>query len=111
MDFLSHIEKSMGDLTKTQRKGIRTILHLCKETETSMYSLSHQIHNDNISTTKVKYCMSVLCALYHVSLNMKEQEQRYTEINKLPLEVHDSVLDALGIDLSFKACASYKPAT
>lgn len=105
----SHIEKSLGDLTQAQRKGIRTILHLCREIETSISSLMQHIHKDKISTTKVKYCMSMLCALYHVSLNMKEQEGRYIEIDKSPKDVQESVLESLGIDLSFKACSAYQP--
>ena len=107
----SHIEKSLGELTKDQRKGIRTILHLSKQIEISISSLMMQASDEKISSTKVKFCMSVLCALYHLSLNMRVQEGRFIKINKTPNEVQESVLRALGVDLSFNACTAYRSAT
>lgn len=104
----SHIEKSFEDLTKEQRKGIRAILHLCRQVDNSITSLIRQIDDGKISSISVKYCMSVLCALYHLSLNMKEQEGRFVEINKLPQDVQESVFKSLGIDLSCEACADYQ---
>ncbi|MEI8634741.1 hypothetical protein P4S72_27250 [Vibrio sp. PP-XX7] len=107
----SHVEKSLGELTPAQRKGIRTILHLCREAELSISVLMQNICEDRISTRNVKHCISILCVLYHVSLNMKEQEERYVEIGKSPNRVYESVLSSLGIDLSFEACRTYESET
>lgn len=106
----SHIEKSLGDLTQAQRKSIRTILYLCREIETSISFLMQHVHEEQISTKKLESCMSILCVLYHVSLNMKEQKERYIEIDKCPNDIYESVLESLGIDLSVKACSTYNPA-
>lgn len=107
----SQIEKVFGDLTKEQRKGVRSILYLCRQINNSISSLIQQIDDEKIRPERVQYCMSELCALYHLSLNMKEQEGRFIEINKQPKEVQESVFKALGIDLSFQACANYQLAT
>lgn len=107
----SHVDKSLGELTPAQRKGIRTILHLCREAELSISVLMQNIYEDRISTTRVKDSISILCALYHVSLNMKEQEERYVKTENSPKEVYESVLRSLGIDLGFEACRTYKSET
>ncbi len=41
---------------------------------------------------------------------MREQEERFIEINKLPNEVQESVLEALCIDIGLEACVDYQPA-
>ncbi|MCS6192990.1 hypothetical protein [Shewanella baltica] len=104
----SHIDKSFEDLTKEQRIGIRAILHLCRQIDDSITSLTRQMGDGKISSVSVKNYMSILCALYHLSLNMKEQEGRFVKINKRPEDVQESVFKSLGIDLSCDACAGYQ---
>ncbi|WP_148265901.1 hypothetical protein [Oceanimonas sp. GK1] len=106
----AHIEKSLGELTSAQVQGIKTIRHLCKNIEVCISSLMQQVSEEKINLQTMKYCISVLCALYHLSLNMAEHKSRFIKIDKIPADVQDSVLSALDIDLSFDACAAYQPA-
>jgi len=104
-----YIEKSFINLTKVQRKEIRAILYLCSKTETSLSFLMENITQEETNSVNIKNCMSELCALYHLSLNMKEEEERLKEIDKSPREVRITMLKALRIDLSVEACTSYQP--
>ncbi len=109
----SATENCFSILTKQQRDGVRSIIHLIK---TSHSDLSYLCENTKASEfakadeAKFRLYLSTLCAIYHLAVNMSQEKERFKLIDKSPEETFQSVLKSLRLGIDFNSIVAHRPA-
>lgn len=107
----SILDKSFYLLNAEQRESIRTIIFISKKLESQLDKLCIETDPENLSALKskdLKFCLSCLSVLYHLSLCIVQEKERFNGINKEPDELLDDVLSSLGLKIGFQDLITHK---
>ncbi|WP_237333217.1 hypothetical protein [Vibrio anguillarum] len=107
----SATENCFSILTKEQRDGMRSVIHLIKISQSDLAYLCENTRASEFASAdeaKFRLYLSSLCAIYHLAINMSEEKERFKVIDKTPEQTFQSVLESLGLGVDFKSIMAHR---
>ncbi|EGQ7822587.1 hypothetical protein ACS8UU_001245 [Vibrio parahaemolyticus] len=105
----STLDKCYLELTKPQRKGLRSLIAIVEGIERDILKLQAKSHEQHLSINKkdVHVLLSGFGVIYQLSLALSNEQERYVHITKPSDELLFNTLAAKGLSLSGNDLGKY----
>ncbi|ELE1909010.1 hypothetical protein RC854_004062 [Vibrio vulnificus] len=109
MVLKSALDKCYLDLTKPQRKGLRSLIAIVEGVERDLFKVQENSHQNHINISKkdVHVLLSGFGVVYQLSLVLSNEKERYRHIDKTSDQLLSNTLVAKNLSLNVKDLERY----